>query len=104
MEIEVNHEQLYALSDYLTNMSQELKKDQTFINSLAESLSQALHGLAEESIAARMKNFNSTQFSKVTNRTELLANNLKNGAKIYNSEESDFEQNMKKEVIKYEQI
>ncbi|MDD3187342.1 MAG: hypothetical protein PHD02_02575 [Bacilli bacterium] len=101
MEIEVKYDELYTLSDYLLEKSEELKEDQKFIDSISNSLSEILHGLGEQALAYRIKNYNATQFNKVVKYTGTLGNELKAGAKLYNSEDSDFEQKMNREASKY---
>lgn len=104
MEIEVNYKELYKLSEYLIEKSSELLDDSAFLTSVSDSLSQVLQGHAEETIVKRMKNFNETSFKKVTNYTKLLGNEVSLGAKLYNSEDDEFEQKMNNEASKYENM
>ena len=102
MEIKVRTNDLYDLSDYLTEVSNQLAEDSSYISSLSESLSQVLHGIGQQTISTRMTNFNNTQFSRLSGYAKSLSDQLEMCAKLYDSEESDFAEKMKREASKYE--
>lgn len=101
MEIKVRTSDLYGLSDYLIEVSNQLAEDSSYISSLSESLSQVLHGVGQQTISTRMTNFNNTQFSRLSSYAKSLSSQLEICAKLYDSEESDFAEKMKREASKY---
>lgn len=101
MEIKVRTSDLYDLSDYLTEVSNQLAEDSSYISSLSDSLSQVLHGVGQQSISTRISNFNNTQFTRLSSYARNLSSQLEMCAKLYDSEESDFAEKMKREASKY---
>lgn len=102
METEVDYENLYKMSEYFEDKNSEFIADYQFISSLSNSLSTILQGQAEEAIVSRIKNFNETNIKKLASYSKILGNEINLGAKLYNAEDEEFEQRMKREASKYE--
>lgn len=102
MKIQIKYREIYELSKFMKEKSEELDNNWKSINLIASSLSQALEGNSQVMIAQRINGFNDNNFKKICLYTKTLSDVLNMIACSYEGEIGDFAEEIKREALNYE--